>query len=208
MRVPGPVMTPDESLMHALSIPVDYVQRGSHLGLAALAGARNFIDMAHYPRQDAVDRVAGSRFYYHTHAVLGERLPEHGHFHLFHEGAQGFSHLAALSMDAQGNPRAWLATNQWVTGERWRSAQDWQAVLPSFRMHVRGRLAPVARWLSAMVQLYRQELIHLLTRRDAWLVQQCATGRTRDDAFQDRRTHVVCSHPVSLGADVAHLLNL
>lgn len=203
----APVMTLDEAAMQALAIPVDYVARGTHLGLAALAGQETFTDLTHHPRRDAVDRRAGTRFYYHAHAVLGERLPEHGHFHLFHEDAQGFSHLAALSMDAQGNPRAWFCTNQWVTGEQWRSAPQWASLLPEFQIQVHGRLAPVARWLSAMVCLYRQELLALLTERDAWLAQQCAAGHRRDDVWNDRNTHLVCSRPVALGQHVAQWLN-
>lgn len=87
MRVAGSAVGFDQAAMRALGIPLDYLARGTHLGLAALAGHREFVDMAHHPRHDAVDRTSGTRFYYHAHAVLGERLPEHGHFHLFHENA-------------------------------------------------------------------------------------------------------------------------
>src|SRR5574343_584666 len=203
MRVAEAAMAFDEAAMCALGIPLDYAARGTHLGLAALAGQRAFIDMAHHPRRDAVDRSSGTRFYYHAHAVLGERWPEHGHFHLFHEAAEGFSHLAALSMDAQDNPRAWMVTNQWVTGARWLGAADWQGLLPSFRIQVRGRLAPVARWLSAMVQLDRHELLGLLAERDAWLQRECAAGRSREDIWNDHQIHVVCQRPLALGEHVA-----
>lgn len=196
----------DQAAMNALGIPLDYLARGSHLGLAALAGQREFVDMAHHPRRDAIDRASGTRFYYHAHAVQGERLPEHGHFHLFHENAEGFSHLAALSMDAQGNPRAWMLTNQWVTGERWLSAADWRPLLPSFQIYVRGRLALVARWLSAMVQLYQRELLALLAERDAWLARECAAGRSPQEVWNDRQVHVVCQQPLALGEHVAQWL--
>ena len=206
MRVTGAALDFDQAAMNALSIPLDYMARGTHLGLAALAGQREFIDMAHHPRRDAVDRASSTRFYYHAHSVLGERLPEHGHFHLFHENTEGFSHLAALSMDSQGNPRAWMLTNQWVTGERWLSTSHWQVLLPAFKMQVRGRLAPVARWLSAMVRLYQRELLDLLAERDAWLSRECAAGRSPQEVWNDRQIHVVCQRPLALGEDLAQRL--
>ena len=31
-------------------------------------------------------------------------------------------HLAALSLDVNGQPVRWFTTNRWVTGEHWRPA--------------------------------------------------------------------------------------
>lgn len=192
--------------MVAVSIPLRYAQQGSSLALAALAGHRVFETLVHHPRRDVVDRANGTRFFYHAHPVAGDAQLEHGHFHLFDEDASGFSHLAALSIDAQGRPLRWFCTNQWVTGERWRAARSWPAHLRGFRLHTRGRMAPLARWLQAMVGLYADELIALLHERDALVTQAAASARERRDFFSNRQTHILCSRPISLQDKVQALL--
>ena len=192
--------------MLAVSIPLDYARQGRSLAWAALAGREVFQTLAHHPRRDVVDRVSGARFFYHAHPVGDDSLQEHGHFHLFREGGQGFSHLAALSLDGQGRPLRWFCTNQWVTGERWQPASRWRAGLEGFDVRTRGRLAPVARWLVAMVRLYRDELLALLHERDA-VVSRLADGRrARRALFEDRQMHILCSRPVSLQGKVQSLL--
>lgn len=192
--------------MLAVSIPLDYVRRGGSLAWAALAGRQVFETLVHHPRRDVLDRVSGTRFFYHAHPVAGDAQEEHGHFHLFHEDADGFSHLAALSLDGQGRPLRWFCTNQWVTGERWRAAKRWRALVRSCRFQTRGRLAPVARWLDAMVHLYRDELLDLLTERDAIVARGRRSARERDVFFNNRQVHILCSSPISLQGKVQSLL--
>ena len=192
--------------MSAVSIPLRYASRGSSLPLAALAGQKVFHTMVHHPRRDVVDRSSGTRFFYHAHNIAGEMLPEHGHFHLFHEGQGRFSHLAALSLDAGGRPLRWFCTNQWVTGEHWRAAARWSATIRGFQLGTKGRLAPVAQWLQAMVALYADELIALLHERDALLKLKVKTARERQLFFNDRRIHILCSQPIFLQDKVQSLL--
>lgn len=192
--------------MRAVSIPLDYAQRGSSLAWAALAGRTVFETLAHHPRHDVVDRTSGTRFYYHAHPVAGDALQEHGHFHLFAHEGQRFSHLAALSLDGQGRPLRWFCTNQWVTGEHWRSASQWHGLVQGFRLQTRGRLAPVARWLEAMVSLYRDDLLALLQDRDAIVACAGRSARQRDALFNNRALHMLCSQPISLLGKVQSLL--
>ncbi len=192
--------------MAAVSIPLRYAQQGSSLAHAALAGHKVFEALVHHPRRDVVDHACGTRFFYHAHPVAGDAFQEHGHFHLFHADGAGFSHLAALSIDAQGRPLRWFYTNQWVTGERWRSANRWSAVVRGFTLQTRGRLAPVARWLTAMVSLYRDELQALLLERDALLARQCTSVSQRRVFFNNRQVHILCSRPISLQGKVQSLL--
>lgn len=192
--------------MRAVSIPLDYVQRGSSLAWAALAGRQRFELLAHHPKRDVVDRAGGTRFFYHAHPVADDPLQEHGHFHLFHEDARGFSHLAALSLDGQGRPIRWFCTNQWVTGERWRPASHWRVLVQGFSLQTRGRLAPVARWLEAMVNLYRNELLGLLHERDAIVARMTGSARDREKFFNNRQVHILCSQPISLQGKVQDLL--
>lgn len=192
--------------MLAVSIPLDYVRRGSSLAWAALAGRKRFEVLEHHPRRDVMDRQSGTRFFYHAHPVGDDPQQEHGHFHLFHEDARGFSHLAALSLDAQGRPLRWFCTNQWVTGERWRSASKWRPAVQGFGLQTHGRLAPVARWLEAMVNLYRDELLGLLHERDEIVARATGTGRDRERFFNNRQVHILCSRPISLQGKVQDLL--
>ena len=200
MSAAGPTL--QEAAWLAVSIPLDYAQRGSNLAWAALAGRPVFQPLEHHPRRDVVDRASGTRFFYHAHPVPGDAVQEHGHFHLFHEDASGFSHLAALSLDAQGRPLRWFCTNQWVTGERWRPARRWNAALRGFQLQTHGRLAPVARWLNAMVTLYSEELDALLHERDGCLAR---AGGSRA-VFNNRQMHILCSEPISLQGKVQDLL--
>lgn len=192
--------------MLAVSIPLDYVRRGSSLAWAALAGRPVFEVLEHHPRRDVVDRCARTRFFYHAHPVAGDARQEHGHFHIFHEDAQGFSHLAALSLDCHGRPLRWFCTNQWVTGEHWRPASRWQAAVHGFSLQTRGRLAPVARWLNAMVSLYREELLSMLQERDEVVSRAGRSARQREAFFNNRHVHILCSRPISLQGKVQDLL--
>lgn len=192
--------------MLAVSIPLDYAQRGRNLAWAALAGASQFQSLVHHPKRDVVDPQARTRFFYHAHPVADDALQEHGHFHLFHEDRRGFSHLAGLSLDAQGRPLRWFCTNQWVTGEHWRPASRWRSALSGFGVQTQGRLAPVASWLQAMVHLYQSELQTLLHERDAVLARNSHTAAQRQVFFNNRKMHILCSLPISLQGKVNSLL--
>ena len=191
----------------AVSIPLRYARRGIGMAQAALAGARQFVELRHYPTNDVIDRATGTQFYYHAHGSTRRPRDEHGHFHVFARlpevpatgsaSVPGFFHVAALSLDAQGRPIRWFTTNRWVTGERWTDAQRVVAALRSLRPRARGRLAPVAEWLDAMLRLYAEPLAALLRRRDAVIARRCAR-REPEAVFEDRRLDVVTECAVSL----------
>lgn len=139
----------------------------------------------HYPDDDARDEITRSRWYYHVHAP-GDRDPaEHGHFHLFlhrtqmdddavpfaqpqaGEEAQAFvAHIAGLSIDHQGIPIAWFATNRWVTDEFMYPADTMIAHLDRYNVDATPEDQTVNRFLTAMVALYRDEIAQLLMARD------------------------------------------
>jgi predicted XRE-type DNA-binding protein len=122
--------------------------------------------MRHYPRHDVSDTRSRTRFYYHSHPISTD-VAEHGHFHIFVERDRIFHHLAALSLDATGHPVRWFSTNRWVTGETIADTPFIQQSVATFNCQTRGLMAPVARWVSAMVLLYQQEIIDLTRRRQA-----------------------------------------
>lgn len=194
------------SAQTALAVPLRYAQAGTSLAHAALAGARHFEVLRHYPERDVVDTAAGTRFYYHAHRLND---PEHGHFHLFVHGHRPgeFMHLAALSLDVNGQPVRWFTTNRWVTGEHWRPAVQLLPALRRWRVQTGGRLAPVAHWLSAMVALYAQELVQLLRERDLRMAP-LFQGRSRAETeavFEDRSLDVISTCPALLAPKILQL---
>ena len=173
----------------AVNVPLYYAKRGSNLALAAMSGERQGIYLAHYPAKDVIDPVHHTRFYYHCHRQ--PRL-EHGHFHIFVNDREpgSFMHLAALSLSAKGEPLRWFSTNAWVTGEHLQPADKVVALLATFQVQTHGRLAPISRWLSAMVQLFRPQLEQLLLRRDVLMQRQCQR-QAWTALCEDRRIDVI-----------------
>ncbi|MBE2264574.1 MAG: hypothetical protein IAE92_17650 [Burkholderiaceae bacterium] len=195
-----------ESLLDAAQrvagIQLRYARAGTSLARAAMAGADALESLRHYPAGDVVDTAAGTRFYYHAHPSRRHPPDEHGHFHLFvypggSPSGPDFFHLAALSLDARGQALRWFTTNRWVTGERWREAPALLEALARFEVRTRGRLAPVADWLTAMVRLFEPQIAALVRRRDAVMARQFAR-KGREGALEDRRLDVVSESGLSL----------
>lgn len=192
--------------LDAIEIPLAYARRGLGMAQVALAGAERFERWRHYPAGDLRDAAHASQCYYHAHDSRRSHRDEHGHFHLFVRAPDGtgFHHLAALSLDALGQPLRWFTTNRWVTGERYADAAALQSLLDGFELQTRGRLAPLARWLQALVCLYRPQLAALLQRRDAML--QCRAARQGwEPVLEDRSLDVLSQSQVCVPTRIAQL---
>lgn len=176
---------------------------------------------AHYPDDDARDRVTRSRWYYHVHAPGDRDSAEHGHFHLFlhqtqladdaaplavpAEGEDALAHvthIAGLSVDHAGIPLAWFATNRWVTDEFLYPARTMNAHLERFNVDSTDEDDLVNRFLTAMVALYRSELVDLLERRDAALAGLLAN---EGSAAYEAGNAVLAVCPIDLDAKIASL---
>ena len=189
-----------------LTVALRYAERGSNLARAAMAGAAQCVELAHYPQHDVVDRQNGSRFFYHAHGARRRPAQEHGHFHVFCHGRKSddYFHLIGISLNAQGLPIRLFTTNRWVTGERWRSADEVAAALAGFQLQVRGRMAPVARWICALLRLYAPQIVQLLQRRDA-AMQRRALALPWDVLCEDRRLDVVSQQRIDLAEKIQQL---
>lgn len=178
-----------------LAVHAHYAQRGQSLAGAALAGAAAFVRWSHYPRDDVDDGAHGTRFFYHAHEQSDMLGNEHGHFHVFTRGESDkpfrYAHLVGVSLDDRGTPLRLFTTNEWVTGEDWMPADQMTQAVHRFCVQTTGRLAPVARWLTALIQFYAHPIVSLLHARDAAL-QAHATRHQQDrtQAQQDRSLHI------------------
>lgn len=198
---------------NAASIQLSYARKGTSLASAALAGAAVFEPLRHYPARDARDVVHGTQFYYHAHKARRQLAAEHGHFHLFVRrpnkvgggDEMTYFHLAGLSIDAMGNALRWFTTNRWVTGEDWCKAEEVVQALHRFEVHVHGRMAPIADWLTSMVRLFEKQIAGLIYQRDQVMAQHI-DRLGREAAFEDRNLDVLTECSVSLQERLKQLI--
>ncbi|WP_186402430.1 DUF6969 family protein [Sphingopyxis sp. P1IMeth2] len=177
---------------------------------------------AHYPDDDARDAITRSRWYYHVHPPGERDEREHGHFHLFlhrtqidpsarpiaqppegEDAAAHVAHVAGLSIDGQGIPIGWFATNRWVTDEFLYSAEVVIEHLPRYSVDRTPEDAAVNRFLTAMVALYRDEIAGMLRERDARLavIAAASGGVTYCESGND----ILASRPIDLDEKIASL---
>ena len=181
-----------------------------------------FFEWDHYPPGDVFDDETHAQFYYHAHDE-DERMPgEHGHFHTFvrEEGLPArvvpapvadfdpkpedgiLTHLVGISMNPAGDPIRLFTTNRWVTGETWYTAEDVIATLDYFVIDLAQPSWPVNRWITAMLRLFRPQIVNLLRERDkrvaAWLLQHADTN-----VYEDRDLNVTSELMISVRDQIA-----
>lgn len=191
-----------------------------------LRGQGEFIELEHYPHDDVFDNESHSQYYYHSHRP---EAGEHGHFHTFlraagmtegtqpihypqatdawPEGDEAISHLIGIAMDAWGYPIGLFATNRWVTGESWYTAEDAIAMLDRFVVDHAAPSWPVNRWISAMLVLYRPHAEALLRHRDE-VVAAWQAANPGMDIFEERRLDVTGYIPIDVDEITAQLEGL
>ncbi|MEM6859055.1 MAG: hypothetical protein AAF559_14415 [Pseudomonadota bacterium] len=177
----------------------------------------------HYPKGDARSASCKARWYYHVHAEGDRDADEHGHFHLFlhrtqlpeglepkvwpplREDAKAHvTHLIGLSINTQGIPRAWFATNRYITNEFLYPADIMIAHLPAFNVDDTKEDDLVNRFVTAMVALYREEIADLLRRRDQ--MQELLAADIGEDAYEKASgVDVLAQIPIDLDAKLSAL---
>ena len=189
------------------------VKGGSNVVAEVLPQHGTFYQLDHCPPGDVYDRATHSQYYYHAH-----RDGEHGHFHTFvreagmPEGVQPvpqsetkgmkandgkLSHLVAISMDKRGLPKALFTTNRWVTAENWYVAPDVIAMLDRFDIDHAQPSWPTNCWVSALLRMFRPQVVALLQQRDARL-DDWRRLHPGEDVFEDRRLEVLSYTEISL----------
>lgn len=153
---------------------------------------------SHYPPGDVFDPETGAQWYYHCHLPV-EGAREHGHFHCFirPEGASGpVHHLIAVGVDPYGRLVRLFTVNQWVVGDTWLDSENTIKLLPRFDLHLARPSYLVNRWLTAILDLYSDEIGDLIRERDRVLAAHTAPEGIA--AREDRALEVTSERAVDL----------
>lgn len=180
-----------------------------------LAHQGQFVELEHYPAGDVHDLESGSQYYYHAH-----RPEEHGHFHTFlrtdhlpdpirteHAESpgvdeEGITHLVGVSMNSIGLPTSLFTTNQWVTGETYSSADKVASMLECFDVDHTFPCHATNRWISALLRLFRPQIVYLLHQRDMKLSLWRRTY-PNVNAFEDRRLEITSEMDIDIDVQIA-----
>ncbi len=201
---------------------------GRHL-LAPLLHDATPKQWQHYPIDDVIDTSSGFQYFYHSHSPEDRpEAGEHGHFHLFARldnaalaidpvreqrflealasapACGNVASLLCIGLDAKGVPTSLFTVNRWVTGGHLLSADATMDLLTTFHVDTPG-LAPLNQWLSAMLGLFRPQLLDLLQQRDQHL--QAWAERTRDgvDLLDDESLEVLSATAIDVDQQLAQL---
>ena len=187
-----------------------------------LGGAGIVEEWAHFPPGDVVDAQTHSQYYYHAHAAHERVANEHGHFHTFvrpksllpslepaagaeraraDDPAAWVAHLVGISTDASGRPIRLFTTNRWVTDEVWYRGDDVIGMLDCFDVAIDKPSPELNRWVTAMVQMFRPQIVDLIRVRDSKVAEYRAAHPERD-VFEDRELQIVSEMPVDFLAQI------
>lgn len=171
----------------------------------------------HFPDDDVFDPLTGAQYFLHRHAA-GTR-PVSLHLHFFRrwappelslpDGETISTHLAALELDARGEPGAWFAVNQWVVGDYWRPADDtlelfsdWRVVQPE---QGRGDGLPMVchQWLASYLQLSLSPVIDALLRERDAVLDRLVDAQPGINVLEAREHEVLAVRAIDFRRQVA-----
>jgi hypothetical protein len=113
-------------------------------------------------------------------------------------------HIIAISMDKRGYPTHLFTTNRWVTGENWYRAEDAIALIDRFVIDHAFPSWPTNRWITAMLALFRPQIVDLLQRRDR-RIEQWRQEHPDIDVFEDRELEVTSLTSISVNQQIKQI---
>ncbi|MCI0713614.1 MAG: hypothetical protein L0154_25885 [Chloroflexi bacterium] len=179
-----------------------------------------FYELNHYPAGDVYDWDSHSQYYYHSH-----RKGEHGHFHTYlrskgmptwikpapapdfippEDDSGALSHIVAISMDSHGYPIGLFTTNRWVCGDTWYKAEGVSALIDLFKIDHARPSWPVNRWITAMLTLFKPQIIELLWERDE-TVATWQQKHPRRNVFEDRDLDITSECRISVEEQIRQI---
>ena len=138
-----------------------------------------------YPRDTVQDHETGSQYYFHCHS---DRPEEYGHFHTYVVSSgipnkiravkpalngehandrRTHAHLVAIVTNGRGEPENLFTINHWSAQEACYSADDMVKILDRFDVTHAVPSYPLNRWVSAVMRLFRPQIIQLFIEREA-----------------------------------------
>ena len=162
-------MNTSESARYLLSILTEMGKKNTNPVLLALPDPKH-IELKHkYHIPPFQTNNFRFKSFYHCHVYPDKKETEHGHFHFFVKQKQSekWQHLAALSMNNQGQPEQWLTVNQWVTDSDWIEVNDFDSLFKELSNLESDDL--LHEWIIAIIILYRDQLRELIEQRDQQL---------------------------------------
>jgi hypothetical protein len=198
---------------------------GDNIVGEVLRGAGTFYEWRHYPQGDIYDSEYHAQYYYHAHPEDERVSGEHGHFHTFlrplgmpagiapapvpdpkepESENDALCHLVGISMDRAGLPIRLFTTNRWVTGETWYAAGDVVRMLDCFIIDHARPSWPANRWITALMRMFRPQIVELLHARDAE-IQRRLDASPRSNVFEDRDLEVASEMRVSIEDQIARI---
>ena len=112
-----------------------------------------------YPGEYGIfDRKRQSQFYYHTH---GGAADEAGHFHTVRLFPDHTAHLVAISMAADGWPRALFTLNLWAIGDSDERPEDLKRYARQFHVDERRGPARLVRFVNLVFRAFLSEIERL-----------------------------------------------
>jgi hypothetical protein len=90
-----------------------------------------------------------------------------------------------------------FTTNQWVTGEQFQWADRVMDDVRHFDLHAKGRVAPIARWLSAFMQLFEEDIEQIVLARDL-RVAQLSEKDELASILESRQHHILTQCSIDL----------
>jgi len=162
-------MNTSESAHYLLSVLTDMGEQKTNPVLLTLTDPEH-IELKHkyYIPPFQTENLCFKGFY-HCHTYPDINHAEHGHFHFFIKlnKSENWQHLAALSMNQQGQPEQWLTVNQWVTNSSWVEKKDLDTLVKDLSIFESENL--LHEWVIAIIILYSDQLKELIDLRDQQL---------------------------------------
>ncbi|MCP4315407.1 MAG: hypothetical protein GY789_05100 [Hyphomicrobiales bacterium] len=195
---------------------------GQNLVGQCLAHQGTFYEEEHYPKGDIYDSESHAQYYYHAHRP---ESGEHGHFHTFlrsagmprkvkpapysgeasrPSGKDALSHVVAISMNKPGLPIGMFTTNRWVTGETFYRSEDVISMVDRFDIEQSYPCLATNRAISALMRLFRPQVVALLKLRDdtlsAWSEQHPDT-----DVYEDRKLEITSVVDINIDRQISEV---
>lgn len=193
---------------------------GQNMVGQCLANQGTFYEDEHYPKGDVYDSESHAQYYYHAHRP---ESGEHGHFHTFlraagmprmvkpiaysgkakrPSGKDALSHIVAVSMNRPGMPVSMFTTNRWVTDETFYPAADVIKMLDRFSIEQSYPCLATNRALTAVLHLFKPQVIALLDRRDRTIEAWSETHPDRD-VYEDRELEITSMIDINVDQQLA-----